>query len=491
MINRLINQLVQYASDQRILDPLDVEYAINDILHLLKLDTFETEAVESPVDFFLTMEGILEHAIEKGLLADNEADKDNLEGKLMDCFLARPSEIDRKFHRLYQENPLVATNWFYDLSKATNYIKTGRIQKNITYQYEGKYAPLDITINLSKPEKDPKLIALKKTDAGNYPKCALCMENVGYYGTAEKAPRSNHRVVTLSLNGNEGGWAFQYSPYSYFNEHCIVLKKIHEPMRVDFDTFGELVDFVNQFPHYLIGSNAGLPIVGGSILSHYHFQGGRYAFPIEKARVLKTFRKRRTTLEILDWPLSVIRVSSSDPNALLEMVNRLFERWKAYTNKTLNILALTDQEAHNTISPILRYADDEYHFYVVLRNNLATKERPYGVFHPREELFHIKKENIGLIEVMGLAVLPGRLQAELNLIKECLLQKQDPTQYPELAKHLPWFAQLKKKTFDPETIDELLKKEVGAIFEQVLEDCGVFKAEDMGEFVRFVEETLR
>jgi UDPglucose--hexose-1-phosphate uridylyltransferase len=494
MINRLVNQIVQYAYDHRLLNSLDHEYAVNGVLYLLKLENYVPEVVDSPVDFFATMEGILAYAREKGILkTDSEAEKDNFEAKVMDCFLMRPSEINRHFQQLYREEPVLATKWFYDLSQATNYIKTERIKKNLTYKYLGKYAPLDITINLSKPEKDPKAIASakKKADTAEYPACALCMENVGFYGTPDKAPRSNHRVVTLTLNGEVDSWGFQYSPYSYFNEHCIVLSKAHDPMRVDENTFLELIDFINQFPHYLIGSNAGLPIVGGSILSHYHFQGGRYDFPIEKSRILKNWRKRHVDIEILLWPVSSIRLIGSDPRMILEMVNRLFESWKEYTNESLGIFAKTDGEPHNTITPIVKFVDGEYHFYVVLRNNLATPERPYGVFHPRSEYFHIKKENIGLIEVMGLAVLPGRLKAELDLIKKCLLEGADPHVAPELEKHLPWIEELKQRSFDPATIDSDLEKEVGAIFERVLEDCGVFKDDQLLEFVRFVESALR
>jgi len=492
MINRLVNELAQYALNRQILNPSDFDYAINGVLYLLKLNTFVPENIDEDPDFFQVMKEILAYAGEQKIIdAESESESDNFEAKLLDCFMMRPSEIDRRFRQLYKDNPLLATNWFYDLSRNTNYIKTERIKKNITYQYDGKYAPLDITINLSKPEKDPKKIALKPTGPDGYPACALCAENVGYYGTEAKAPRSNHRIVSLSLNGAENAWAFQYSPYSYFNEHCIVLSKIHTPMRVDFDTFCELIDFINQFPHYIIGSNAGLPIVGGSILSHYHFQGGRYTFPLEHAHVLKAYRKRKVTVEVLKWPLSVIRVISTDARVVVDMVNKLFENWKDYTNEDLGIFAETDGERHNTITPIVRYIDGEYHFYVVLRNNIATKERPYGVFHPRDEWFHIKKENIGLIEVMGLAVLPGRLQGELNQIKECLLQKTDPAAFPELEKHLPWMEELKTKTFDSDSIDELLRDEVGQIFEHVLEDCGVFKEKDIDEFCRFVEDTVR
>lgn len=493
MINHLLNLLLRYAHDHNLLDSADHDYAVNNLLFLLGLDAFESEETEGPVDLFSTLDGILDFARESGRIPDDSlAQRDNFEGKLMDSFVPRPSEINRQFTRLHKESPLLATEWFYELSKATNYIKTERIARNITYQYVGKYAPLDITINLSKPEKDPKAIAAGKDSAENgYPACALCMENVGYFGTAEKAPRSNHRVVTLSLNGDADGWGFQYSPYSYFNEHCIVLKKEHIPMKVDFDTFLELFDFVFQFPHYLIGSNAGMPIVGGSILSHYHFQGGHYDFPIEKAAVRKLIPKRHVLVQILDWPLSVVCVQGSNPRLVLEAVNRIFESWKTYTHEELGIFAETDGEPHNTITPILKFADGEYRFYVVLRNNLSTPERPYGLFHPREEYFHIKKENIGLIEVMGLAVLPGRLASELDLIRKCLIEGADPAAFPELEKHLPWIDELKTKSFDPAAVEVFLRQETGAVFEKVLEDCGVFKEKDLDAFAEFVTSALR
>ncbi|MFA5037578.1 MAG: UDP-glucose--hexose-1-phosphate uridylyltransferase [Candidatus Izemoplasmatales bacterium] len=488
MINNYVNQLVQYAFDCHLLETVNYEYALNNVLYLLRLDHFEHEDIEDDIDFFRLMDKIMEYAVKHAIIDDSESSRDNLEGKLMDSFIGRPSEIDQKFWQLYDEDPYLATQWFYDLSQATNYIKTERIKKNILFKYVGKYAPLDITINLSKPEKDPQLIAqAKATD--DYPQCALCMENIGFYGTDSKPPRSNHRVISLSINGDDNEWGFQYSPYSYFNEHAIVLKKIHEPMRVDYDTFCELIDFVNQFPHYLMGSNAGLPIVGGSILSHYHFQGGRYEFPIEKAHILKAYYKKKVRIEILKWPLSAIRIIGSDARYVLEMVNRLFENWKEYSNDALGIHAKT-QKNHNTVTPILKYIDGEYNFYLVLRNNYTDKNHPYGLFHPREEYFHIKKENIGLIEVMGLAVLPGRLQTEINQIKTCLLAGTDPKQYPELEKHLPWFNELKMKAFDASTIDILLQQEVGLIFEKVLEDCGVFKADNLDAFCQFVANAL-
>jgi UDPglucose--hexose-1-phosphate uridylyltransferase len=489
MINKLINQLLQYSLEHDLLQPSDEEYAVNRLLYLLKLDTVAKEEVNRPVDFFEVIEQVLAYAVKRNLIEfDVEPLRDNFEAKVIDCFLPRPSELNKNFRERYKKGPRVATEYFFELSKASNYIKTKRIEKNITYQYQGKYGHLDITINLSKPEKDPKLIALS-VDKSNetYPKCALCMENVGYYGSLDKAPRSNHRVIDLTLNHEKNEWGFQYSPYAYFNEHSIVLKKSHIPMNVDKNTFYELIDFINQFPHYLMGSNAGLPIVGGSILSHYHFQGGRYDFPIEKARVLKTFKKRGIEVEVLDWPLSVIRVVGNNENQVLDMVELIFESWKLYDNPDLEILSNTG-EPHNTITPIVKLSGSKFNFYIVLRNNRATKERPYGIFHPQEKWFHIKKENIGLIEVMGLAVLPGRLKNELDQIKQCLLKGDNPEEIKEIKHHLPWIKTLKQ--VQPEQIEKYLKDEVGKIFEHVIEDCGVFKSDDKETFYRFVERSI-
>lgn len=486
MINSLLNQLIAYAKQENLLKTADVEYATNQLLYLFRQTAFVPETLVGTITFFPVMDALLSYAVQTGIIGDTDPERDNFEGKLMDVFLPRPSELDRKFQTLYQASPMAATQYFFELSQKSNYIKTSRIAKNITYKYEGKYAPLDITINLSKPEKDPKLIALQSLFASEqYPKCALCMENVGFYGTLEKAPRSNHRVINLTLHHEINEWGFQYSPYAYFNEHCIVLKKAHIPMKVDAETFAELIDFVNQFPHYLIGSNAGLPIVGGSILNHYHFQGGRYAFPIEAARVLKKWKKRHVDVELLDWPLSVIRIVGENENHVLDMVNRLFEAWKTYDNPMLSLFSHTSED-HNTVTPIVNIQNGKYQFYVVLRNNRATEERPYGIFHPRESLFHIKKENIGLIEVMGLAVLPGRLESELREIADCLKSNTNPSTRPALVKHATWISGM-KPTGD---ITTYLRQEVGRIFELVLEDCGVFKSTDYASFERFVEDAI-
>jgi len=491
-INNLLTQLIQYAEKHLLLNKEDREYAVNQLLFLFKLDNFSEEHVENELDFFSLLNALIQYALQSKLIEEDvEPLRDNFEAKMMDAFIPRPSELNRNFYQLYKKAPKFATDYFYSFSIATNYIKTDRIKKNITYKYAGKYGDLDITINLSKPEKDPKTIALVKNIKSNhYPNCALCMENVGFYGTIDKAPRSNHRVIDLTLNHEKNAWGFQYSPYSYYNEHAIILKKIHEPMHVDSKTFIELIDFINKFPHYMIGSNAGLPIVGGSILSHYHFQGGRYDFPIESARVLRSYKKKRIIVEILDWPLSVIRVTGKNEYDVLDNVNLIFNAWKNYTNDSLSIYAKTIED-HNTITPIVKLKDGSYQFYVVLRNNITTPNRPYGLFHPRDEYFHIKKENIGLIEVMGLAVLPGRLKNELDLIKKCIINNENPEGYPDLNKHIDWIKIIQQKNYQIDQLDDFLKEEVGAIFEKVLEDCGVFKSKDIIAFSAFVEKAIQ
>lgn len=490
MINYQINALINYAKQYLSLGIDDEYYAVNRMLYLLKLNTFTKETVTEEVDFFSVMEAVLDYANEQHIIDSNTmTTRDAFEGKIMDCLLPRPSELTNMFQKKYKTGPMTATNFFHDLSIKSNYIKTKRIEKNIKYTYEGKYAPLEITINLSKPEKDPKDIKAQSLMKDNYPTCPLCMENEGVYQSTSLAPRSNHRVISITLNHEKDAWGFQYSPYAYFNEHCIVLRKVHSPMYVNETSFAELVDFINKFPHYLIGSNAGLPIVGGSILGHHHFQGGRYDFPIEQARVLQKYKKRKVEIEVLDWPMAVIRVSSNNENALLDQVNDIYQAWYTYENKALKIFKHTTED-HNTVTPIIKLNGAKYQFYIVLRNNYATKEEPYGLYHPRKERFHIKKENIGLIEVMGLAILPGRLVNELNLIEKVLKNEIDPKAYDTLEKHLDWIKELKQKHIETEHIQATLRQEVGHIFEQVLEDCNVFKYGSKEDLFRFVEKTI-
>ncbi|XMB72714.1 UDP-glucose--hexose-1-phosphate uridylyltransferase [Mycoplasmatota bacterium WC30] len=490
MINKKINELIAYAQKNLYLGIDDDYYAINRILYLLKLNKFEPEAVTEEVDFFEVIEFILNYANENNILESNSViTRDAFEAKIVDCLLPRPSELTRMFRNKYKTGPLTATTFFHNLSIASNYIKTKRIDKNIKYTYEGKYGPLELTINLSKPEKDPKDIKKQSLIKDKYPTCPLCMENQGVYQATSLAPRSNHRVISLTLNHEKDAWGIQYSPYAYFNEHAIVLRKDHSPMYVNEKSFAELVDFINKFPHYLIGSNAGLPIVGGSILGHHHFQGGRYEFPIEKAKVLQKYKRRKVEIEVLDWPMAVIRVSSNNENALLDTVNDIYKAWYKYENKELNIFSKTEED-HNTVTPIIKLDGAKYRFYIVLRNNYSTEDEPYGLYHPSKELFHIKKENIGLIEVMGLAILPGRLVNELDLIEDCLINNKDVTEYSELEKHIPWINSLKEKAINNEELNEVLKQEVGHIFEQVLEDCNVFKYGTKEDLYRFIEKVI-
>jgi len=490
-LNQCITDLVSITLKKGILfDEKDKIYAINNLLYLLGESIYEPCEPNENADYFTVMNHLLDNAGAKGLIDNDDiAERDRFEAKIIDQFLPAPSTVDRRFKKKYKIGPMTATNWLYQLSKATNYIKTNRIAKNITFVYEGKYAPLDLTINLSKPEKDPKKIAVTRDVSDDYPKCPLCVENVGFYGNHRIQPRSNHRVVTLSLNHEKEAWGLQYSPYAYFNEHCIVLKKDHVPMKVDNETFATLIEFINKFPHYLIGSNAGLPIVGGSILSHYHFQGGRYDFPIEQARVIRRYKRHRVEIEVLDWPLSTIRIVGNNENKILDMVEQIAAQWQTYENKELGIIAKTDEQ-HNAVTPIVKLKGNRYQFYIVLRNNRVTKERPYGLFHPRKEYFHIKKENIGLIEVMGLAVLPGRLAKELTLIERCIKDNKDYGSYPELKKHVPWIETFEEEVKQTADVSTFLKQEVGNVFEKVLEDCGVFKQDDTEAFLRFTEDAM-
>lgn len=489
MINKSINKLINYGIRNNFLEEDDIPYAVNRILKILDLNSFVPETIEeNELDLSAIIKEIENFAIEnKVLLSQTLNSKDAFEAQIIDCMLPRPSELNRIFYKNYKTGPLTATKWFHDFSIKTNYIKIDRISKNLKFKYEGKYSPLDITINLSKPEKDPLDIINNKNNNNDYPMCPLCIENVGVYQTPSLAPRSNHRVINLTLNHEKDKWGMQYSPYAYFDEHLIVLRKDHSPMYVNQKTFAELVDFINKFPHYLIGSNAGLPIVGGSILNHHHFQGGKYDFPIEKAQVIHKIKRKRMMIEVLDWPLAAIRIVGNNENSILDMANAIFEYWLKYENKDLNILAQTDVD-HNTVTPIVKLDGASYNFYMIFRNNLTTPEFPLGVFHPNPKRFHIKKENIGLIEAMGMAILPGRLLKEVEMIKEVLLNKKNIDDFPELDKHKEWIYVLKTQSLDD--LDNLLNNEVGRIFEEVLEDCNVFKYGTKQDFINFVNKAI-
>ncbi len=488
MINTRINQLIEYGFKHDLLTEDDKYYAVNRILKILNLNNFLWEEVKSE-NFSVIINDIIDYALKNKIIKRNSVtERDAFEAMIVDCLLPRPSELNKIFRKHYKKAPKYATEFFHDFSIATNYIKVDRIAKNINYKYKGKYGDLNLAINLSKPEKDPMDIKKQSQDNSKYPICPLCMENVGVYQTSSLAPRSNHRVVSISLNNEKDAWGFQYSPYAYFNEHIIVLRKDHSKMYVNEKTFLELIDFINKFPHYLIGSNAGLPIVGGSILSHHHFQGGRFDFPIENARVIKKYKKKRVQIEVLDWPMATIRFSGNNENRLLDMVNQVYQYWKTYSNKEINIFAKTNEE-HNTVTPIVKLNGSDFNFYMVFRNNYSNKQYPYGIFHTNPERFHIKKENIGLIEVMGMAILPGRLLTEIELIKQAIKGEIEVDNNDLLIKHKHWIEKLKSDNIS-ENLDEYIKKDIGRIFEDILEDANVFKYGDENDFLRFVEKAI-
>jgi UDPglucose--hexose-1-phosphate uridylyltransferase len=493
-----IEKLIQYGIKQGLLHPEDAIYARNRILATLKLEEWksvEIQADEIGASCASILENILDWAYDNGRLATNTVtERDILDTNLMNCLMARPSEIIREFYYRYDEHPEKATDWFYSLNVASNYIRSDRLAKNKIWKAETAYGEFDITINLAKPEKDPKEIAkLKDLPASSYPTCLLCAENEGYEGTLRHPARSNHRIIPLTLAGEQ--WYFQYSPYVYYNEHCIVFSREHVPMKMGRNTFGRLLEFIDQFPHYFIGSNADLPIVGGSILSHDHYQGGKYTFAIEKAEIEEEINiplYPALTVGIVRWPMSVIRVRGTKEE-VLNAADLIYRTWKQYSDPSADIYAFSGDIPHNTVTPIARRRNGLYEMDIVLRNNRTSAEHPYGIFHPHEELHHIKKENIGLIEVMGLAVLPGRLAAELNKLADYLLQRTNRKEWEEsMLKHWDWYEEISHKyhsiTYD--NVHEILQHETGKRFEKVLEHAGVFKRTREGKeaFQRFLQK---
>lgn len=493
-----IERLVQYGLNKGLLCSEDIIYTRNRILEVLGLDEIENveikkEELESP-DHIL--DNIMEWAEAEGRLTVGSITyRDLFDTKIMACLMPRPSEVIEKFRDLYKEDSKNATDYFYNLSKASNYIRIERVKKDLRWKTSTEYGDLDITINLSKPEKDPKAIAAAGNAAkASYPKCVLCKENEGYAGRINHPARQNHRIIPIVLNNEE--WYIQYSPYVYYNEHCIVFKGEHEPMKVSRKSFIRLLDFVGQFPHYFIGSNAGLPIVGGSILSHDHFQGGRYQFAMAKAEFEKEFKIDKfpeIRLGKVKWPMSVLRLEGEDKDLLIEAADYVFCKWKEYSDETVDIISKTGDTPHNTVTPIARKKDSNYQLDLVLRNNRTSEEYPDGIFHPHRELHHIKKENIGLIEVMGLAVLPGRLIKELDQLSKYLISRENLDEIDkdeDLRKHKEWCVELINKypVIERQEIDEIIKKEVGLKFLKVLEDAGVFKRDEKGQraFDKFV-----
>ena len=484
--------LADYAVKTGLIESSDRVWAVNGLLQVLDLQEFAEP--EQPLD--LTLEDILsrlvDFSVKRGLIEGDVTSRDLLDTKLMGVLTPRPSQVIARFQERYAQSPRAATDWYYTFSQDTDYIRRYRITKDVKWVTRTEYGDLDITINLSKPEKDPKAIAAAKSaPQSGYPKCQLCRENEGYSGRMNHPARENHRIIPVTIAGAD--WFFQYSPYVYYNEHCIVFNSLHTPMKIDRSTFRKLLDFVKQFPHYFVGSNADLPIVGGSILSHDHFQGGRYTFAMERAPVERpvTFPGfEDVEAGIVKWPMSVIRLRCGDDNRLVELADRILQAWRGYSDEAAFIFAETEGEPHNTITPIARMRQGQYELDLVLRNNITTEEYPLGVYHPHQELHHIKKENIGLIEVMGLAVLPARLKEELSLLAEALVRGSDLRADETLEKHARWAEELKTRhAFTQDNALGILKREVGAVFAQVLEHAGVYKctAEGRAAFLRFID----
>lgn len=500
MIAENIAALVNYGIAAGLLDQSDKVYTTNMLLELFGLDDYEEpEAlpeITDPEEFDLEglLKEMLDYAAANALLPeDSIAYRDLFDTKIMGRIVPRPSDVIYTFERIYEERGAkAATDWYYAFSQNTDYIRRYRIVRDMKWKAETEYGEMDITINLSKPEKDPKAIAAaKNAKQSGYPKCLLCMENEGYAGRVNHPARQNHRIIPVEIKGNQ--WGFQYSPYVYYNEHCIVFNSQHIPMKIEHDTFVKLFSFVEQFPHYFVGSNADLPIVGGSILSHDHFQGGNYEFAMAKAPVEKEFSVKGfedIKSGIVKWPMSVIRLAHADYNRIIELADIILAKWRGYTDEAAFVFAETDGEPHNTITPIARKRGENYELDLVLRNNITTSEHPLGVYHPHAELHHIKKENIGLIEVMGLAVLPSRLKSELESLAKAMIEKRDIRADKELEKHADWLDEILPKYDNaaPENIMEILKNEVGIVFEKVLEHAGVYKRDEKGQtaFMRFI-----
>lgn len=489
-----IRKLVQYGLMNGLLGQEDVIYTTNRLLEVFGAD--EIEECDTPVtmenaELEEVLKNLLDYACEAGLLEDSIVYRDLFDTKLMSVLMPRPSEVIAKFRSLYEKSPQEATDYFYKLSKDSDYIRRYRIAKDQKWVTQTPYGDLDITINLSKPEKDPKAIAAAKlAKQSGYPKCLLCRENEGYAGRVNHPARQNHRIIPVTIHGSE--WGFQYSPYVYYNEHCIVFNSRHIPMKIEHDTFCKLFDFVKQFPHYFVGSNADLPIVGGSILSHDHFQGGRYEFamakaPVEQSFTVKGFEDVQTG--IVKWPMSVIRLSGTDTGRIIALADKILEKWRGYTDEASFIYAQTEGEPHNTITPIARKRGENFELDLVLRNNITTPEHPLGVYHPHAKLHHIKKENIGLIEVMGLAVLPARLKSEMEKLGEAIVEGRDIRADETLEKHADWVEEFAPKypSITADNVMDILHKEIGEVFLQVLTDAGVYKrtAEGQEAFLRF------
>lgn len=492
MLSENIKRLVQYGIDAGLTPECERIYTTNLLLELFHEDDYEEVEVNGGKELEEILGELLDEACSRGIIENSVVYRDLFDTKMMNCLMPRPAQVQETFWKKYEESPEAATDYYYKLSQDSDYIRRYRVKKDWKWTVDSPYGEIDITINLSKPEKDPKAIAAaKNAKASSYPKCLLCVENEGYAGRVNHPARENHRIIPITVN--DSAWGFQYSPYVYYNEHCIVFNGKHTPMKIEKETFMKLFDFVKLFPHYFLGSNADLPIVGGSILSHDHFQGGHYTFAMAKAPIEKHFEvKGFEDVEsgIVKWPLSVIRLRSKDEKRLIELGTHILDAWRGYTDEEAFVFAETDGEPHNTITPIARKVGEIYELDLTLRNNITTEEHPLGLYHPHAEYHNIKKENIGLIEVMGLAVLPSRLKQELETLAEYIVEGKDISENEMIEKHTKWVEKFLPKydTITKENVMDILKEEVGIVFTKVLEDAGVYKCTEEGRtaFARFL-----
>ncbi len=493
MTDSYIKALIEYAAEHKLIEESDKVYCTNAVLALLKKDAYDGSCEKAEGKINEILDALCDYAAEKGIIEDSITYRDLFDTALMGALTPRPSQVISEFNSLYAESPEKATDYYYTFSCDTNYIRRDRIAKDLKWQYTGKYGTIDITVNLSKPEKDPKAIAAaKNAPQSGYPKCQLCRECEGYAGRVDFPARQNHRIIPITINNS--GWFMQYSPYVYYNEHCIVFNGCHTPMKIDKSAFAKLLEFVTLFPHYFVGSNADLPIVGGSILSHEHFQGGRYEFAMERAPIEKEISFdgfENVKAGIVNWPMSTIRLRSDNKESIVELADKILTKWRAYTDEEAFIFAETEGTPHNTITPIARRRGSDYELDLVLRNNITTDEHPLGVYHPHAELHHIKKENIGLIEVMGLAVLPARLKKELEILADAMVKGENLRENEATAIHAEWAEKILAEHPDAneENITDILHDEVGKVFSTVLEHAGVYKktAEGDAAFMRFIK----
>ena len=489
---RLIGELAEYGVKTGLIPESERNYAINLLLDIFHEDAYEANETKGE-ELEDILKGLLDIAVDKGLIEDSIVNRDLFDTRLMNAITPRPGEVIRKYQELFARSPKDATDWFYKFCGDSDYIRRYRAKKDVKWTVDTDFGELDITINLAKPEKDPKAIAAAaKMAQSSYPKCQLCVENMGYAGRLNHPARQTLRIMPITINGSE--WGFQYSPYGYYNEHCILLNGEHVPMAINEDCFKKMFDFISQYPHYMIGSNADLPIVGGSILSHDHYQGGNYEFAMAKAPIEKAFKfKGFEDVEagIVKWPMSVIRLRCADHKRLTQLSSKILAAWRAYTDEAAFVFAETDGVPHNTITPIARKKGDSFEIDLVLRNNITTDEHPMGVYHPHKQYHHIKKENIGLIEVMGLAILPSRLVSELEAVKNAILNNDDLRASELTASHADWVEEFlpTHPNFNADNAMDIIKEETGKVFLHVLEDAGVYKCTPEGReaFMRFLE----